>query len=149
MTHPVEQIQDAFADRVLAYVESKGRKVYRHRRLTLDPEQDELPAYSFDIGEDNPIQSPLAGVYSEISIGVAALFAGPVEQDVKAAAIDMRLKCEDVADIERLAPSGQKLGLTFVHAVRWGGAGDLDVNTNGRIFVAVYPFTWIFQYRMR
>lgn len=149
MTHRAQQIVDAFADRVLAYVEAKGRKVYRHRRLTLDPSQDELPAYSFDFGEDNPIPSTLSGTYSEISVQVTALLAGPTEVEVQDAALDMREKCEDVADLERLAANGQKLGLAFVHAVRWGGAGELEINTSGRLFVAVYPFTWIFQYRMR
>src|ERR1700741_718450 len=94
MTHRAEQVLDAVAELVRARVNASGNsavKVLTHRRFTLDPEQDELPAISIDYGEDRPSESEsLGSIYSTLSVECTAFVSSPLEAEIRKKLLELR-----------------------------------------------------------
>jgi hypothetical protein len=149
MTHRAEQIVDALVTLIQAQVEALGAKVYAHRRTSLDPEQDEMPAISVDVGEDQPADwKGLDTLGSAFNVHVTHIATGAREEDARGAIMDLREKTEALLLSHRRAPAGQKLGLTFVYSIQYDGAGELESLTEGELYVAGVLAKWTVAYQL-
>lgn len=144
MTHRAEQILTAVTAAIAARVEKTGVKVYTHRRLSLDPEQDELPAISVDYGEDRRADSQTLGtIASFLSVEVTAIVAKQTEPEAREQLLELR------AEIHRAVMANPKQGIPdVVVSTYYGGAAAPEVDTDGEQIVAALTSTWIVHYRM-
>lgn len=150
MTHRAEEILVSSAALLSAVVVPKGWKVFKHRRETLDQQQDELPAYSLDYGEDQPADlQPLKGVNSVLNLVITAVTVGPTEADVRAKLLEMRKQADALMDEHMHEVGQQRLGLTFVYGIGYGGASAPAVNADGELFVGSLGSSWSIAYRLR
>ena len=144
MAHRAEQVLDAVAYLVRARVEASGVKVFTHRRFTLDPEQDDLPAITIDYGEDRKADSSVLGrITSLLSVECTAVVMAPLEADLRATLLELR------AQIHRAVMTDQHLGLPdVVSATFYGGAGAPAVDADGEQLVGELTSTWLVLYEM-
>lgn len=150
MAHRAEQIIDAGKDAVAARVGARGTHVYTHRRQTLQPTQDETPAISVDFGEDTPADfAALDGIRSSLAVQFTVKTYAPTEEEARIALLEARDEIDIVMDAANNAPAGQRLGLSFVNSIRYGGATVPDVDPEGEQFVGEIACTWIADYQMR
>lgn len=142
-THRAEQIIAAAAEIIRARVEPKGIHVYAHRRLSLDPESDELPAISVDFGPDEPAdQETTHYVDSKLTVQATAVAASFDEIELRRQLLELRRE----AHIALLAD--ETLGLEFVVQATYGGADEPEFGTSGAKLLGVLTSSWIFYYRM-
>lgn len=144
MTHRADQILTAVRDAIAARVEASGVRVYTHRRLSLDPEQDELPAITVDYGEDRRADSQTLGkIASDLFVEVTAIVAKPTEPEAREKLLELR------AEIHRAVMASPKQGIPdVVVSTFYGGAAAPEVDTDGEQIVAALVSTWIVRYRM-
>lgn len=144
MTHPVQTILEECASRTEARVLAKGTKVFVHRRLTLDKDQADLPAISFDYGEDTPAETqPLAAIISVLSVEATAVVKAPTERDVREKLIELR------GEIHRAVMTDTKLGHgEFVLGIAYGGASAPEIDATGDEVVGEQVSTWLVRYGM-
>ncbi len=144
MTHRAEQILTAVRDAISARVAASGVNVYTHRRLSLDPEQDETPAISVDYGEDRRADAQTLGmIASLLSVEVTAIVADAEERDVRSRMLELR------AEIHRAVMADPQLGLReFVVSTYYGGASAPEVDTDGEQIIGALQSTWVVHYRM-
>lgn len=147
MTHRAAEILDAVAALVLARVNASGNsgvKVFTHRRFTLDPEQDELPAISIDYGEDRPAESrSLSSIGSVLSVECTAIVMSPHEDELREKLLELR------AEIHRAVMANPRLGLPdVVVSTFYGGAGAPAIEAEGEQLVGALTSTWLVRYQM-
>jgi hypothetical protein len=119
-------------------------KVFTHRRFTLDPEQDELPAVSVDYGEDTKADTSTLGMIDS----VLAVQATAVIQDTDEASLRTRL-LELRAEIHRAVMSDRRLGLPdFVVSTYYAGASAPAIDPEGEQLVGELTSNWLVHYRM-
>lgn len=142
-THRAEQIIAAAAEIIRARVEPKGIHVYAHRRLSLDPESDELPAISVDHGPDEPVE-PETTIYidSLLTVHTTAIVTSFDEVDLRRKLLELRRE----AHVALLAD--ETLGLDFVVHAIYGGAEEPDFGVVGKKLIGVLTSNWTFYYRM-
>lgn len=147
--HRAEEILVAGADFLSERVVRKGWKVFKHRRETLDHSQDELPAYSFDYGEDSPAtDQPLKAINSVLSVVITSVAVGPTEGDVRAKLLEMREETDALMD-EHMHDTTPRFGLSFVYGMGYGGASAPEISADGETFVGSLSCTWSIAYRLR
>lgn len=144
MAHRADQIIEAIAALVRARVEGPlGCKVYTHRRLSLDPEQDEIPAISVDFGEDTPAVQSIGFIDSILTVPVTAIAREPTEPELREKLLELRREVHIaiLADV--------KLGLpSFVIQAAYGGAEAPDVDVSGDMTAGTLTSNWLVHYRM-
>ncbi len=147
--HRASQIVDALAALHSASVEPLGWHVYTHRRESLDPAQDELPAISIDVGEDQPADwKGLQSIGSALNVEITLLATDPLEADARELVLTMRQQSEALMLAQLMAAAGSKLGLGFVYSIRYDGAGPLLAEADGQQFVAGLVSKWIVAYQL-
>lgn len=145
MSHRAEQILEAVAALVRARVEASGVKVYTHRRLSLDPEQDELPGISIDYGEDrrSDNNSVLGRITSLLTVECTAVVMEALEADVRAKLLELR------AQIHRAVMADPRLGLPdVVSSTFYGGAAAPGVDEAGELIAGELTSLWLVLYDM-
>lgn len=141
MTHRAEQVLDAVASLVRARVEASGVKVYTHRRLTLDPEQDDLPAISIDYGEDRRAESQYVDqIDSVLEVQCTAVVVDPEEKPLRQKLLELR------REIHQAVMADTRLGLEFVVTTAYGGASAPAVEADGEQLVGELQSTWLVAY---
>ena len=143
MAHRAAQVIDAIAALVLARV-GPSVKVFTHRRFTLDPEQDELPAITVDYGEDRKADSSTLGsITSLLSVECTAVVVAPLEADLRATLLELR------AQIHRAVMANHRLGLPdIVSTTFYGGASAPGIDAEGEQLVGELTSTWLVLYDM-
>lgn len=144
--HRAEQIVDAIVA-LLATDSTIGGPVYKHRALSLSAEDQELPAVSVAIGQDQPLAeygvTNVAFVDSLLELVVTVA----CEADTESAAITelFRLRSE----VHRTMMAGQRdFSLTtIVIDTRYGGAAAPVINTEGGRLAASLDTRWLVHYR--
>lgn len=137
MAHRAQQILDAVAALITTQVQASGVKVYVHRRLVLDLEQDELPAISVDYGPDTADDTSNSDIYWSLSVLATAIVVAAEEATVRANLLQMR------RDIHRAVmaspapgmPWKITLGLSFVINVLPISAQAPEVDVSGENIV--------------
>lgn len=148
--HRAEQIIEAIASALRVRATPKGVQVYTHRRESLAAEEDQIPAISVDFGEDDPADSGfLSGIDSALAVVIGIVAKTALPEDVRALLLDWREVSDDVLGLARESPDGQKLGLSFVNAIRYGGASDPDINPEGEQHSGALECRWFTDYRLR
>lgn len=141
--HRSDQIIAAAAQVIRARVEPMGIHVYAHRRMSLDPESDELPAISVDHGSDEPAdQETTHFIDSNLTVQTTSIVASFDEIELRRQLIALRRE----AHIALLAD--WTLGLDFVVSVTYGGAEAPEFGVQGSKMIGVLTSSWIFYYRM-
>jgi hypothetical protein len=148
VTHRVDEILDAVAALVSEVVVPLGMKVFTHRRETLDADQDELPAYSIDAGEDVPSDMQLRGINSVLDVIFTAVVAEPFETDVREKLLDMRARVDELMHQHMQALGQSRLGLEFVYGIGYGGASAPETNSEGELCTGSLSSTWKVAYEM-
>lgn len=138
MSHRAQQIVDAVASLITARVQDLGVKVYTHRRLSLDPEQDEMPAISVDFGEDRRADSQTTlMIRSALSVEVTVIVSESDEYDCRTRLLDLR------REVHRAVMADQRLGLSdFVVTTSYGGAEAPSIAAAGRKVAGELTSTW-------
>lgn len=145
MSHRAQQIVDAVASLITARVQAEGVHVFTHRRLSLDPEQDEMPAISVDYGEDARAQSQTTlAIDSVLSVETTVVVSEPDEFGCRTRLLDLR------REIHRAVMAGdRRLGLpVFVVTTSYGGANAPSLFAEGKNIVGELTSTWLVLYRM-
>lgn len=144
MAHRAEQIIDAVAALVLARVGASGVKVFTHRRYTLDPEQDDLPAITVDYGEDRRAESStLNKITSLLTVECTAVVVAPTESELRSNLLELR------AEIHRAIMANHRLGLPdVVSTTYYGGAAAPAIDADGEQLVGELTSTWAVLYEM-
>jgi hypothetical protein len=148
VTHRVDDILDAAAALLSELVTPLGMKVFTHRRETLDADQDELPAYSIDAGEDVPSDGHLRGINSVLDVVFTAVVSEPFEPDVRKKLLDMRALVDTLLYDQQTHRGQQRLGLTFVYGIAYGGASAPETNSDGERCTGSLSSTWKVAYEM-
>jgi hypothetical protein len=143
MSHTVETIVEAVASAIRARVESKGQKVFIHRRMSLSLEQDELSAHSVDYGEDERLDSQyMDAIDSELAVQTTAMTAAATESEVRSALLDMR------REQHRAIMANPRLGIgNVVVTTRYGGAQQPELDTDGEFVVGALTSVWLVHYQ--
>jgi len=115
-----------------------------HRRFSLDPEQDELPAITIDFGEDRRADSSvLSSITSQLSVECTAVVMASLEADLRTRLLELR------AEIHRAVMANHRLGLPdVVSTTFYGGAGAPAIDADGEQFVGELTSTWLVLYEM-
>jgi hypothetical protein len=146
VSHRAEQIVDAVASLVTARVQPTGVHVFTHRRLSLDPEQDEMPAISVDYGEDSRADGQTTRMIdSVLSVEVTAVVSEKDEYDCRTRLLALR------REIHRAVMADQRLGFGaqgFVVTTSYGGASAPQLAASGRTIDGEIVTTWLVHYRM-
>ena len=142
MTHRANQIIGAMVAAIEAQVGPTGAKVYAHRRLSLDPEQDEMPAISVDFGEDNPAQEVGDFFDSLLSCQISVIAVAHEEPDLKSELLDLRRQ------IHIGLMSDRTLGLSFVVNTHYGGTEEPEIDIGGGLIAGALTNVWNVYYRM-
>lgn len=142
MAHRAEQIVDAIAAIIAARVQPPGAHVFTHRRLSVDPYQDELPLVSVDFGDDTPAADNTQFIDSVLTVPTTAVAVGPEERDVKLKLLELR------REVHRAIMADPTLGLAFVVYTNYGGAAEPVYETDGELLVGELTSNWFVHYRM-
>jgi hypothetical protein len=142
--HRAAQIIEAIVPIVQARVTELGVKVYAHRRLSLDPTQDELPAISIDYGEDRRLEgSSLQAFDSVLSIEASAIVIGTEEASIRTQLLDLR------EQIHIAIMADPRLGLPeVVIATVPGDVIAPIIDVEGELLAGELTTTWHVRYRM-
>jgi hypothetical protein len=145
VSHRAQQIVDAVAGLVRARVQASGVHVYTHRRLTLDPEQDEMPGISIDYGEDRRTDSQTTlMIDSLLTVECTAVVSETDEIDARTRLLDLR------REIHRAVMADPRLGFGaqgFVVTSIYGGAAAPSFGTAGGNMAGELTSTWLVHYR--
>jgi hypothetical protein len=143
LAHRAAQIVDAIASIVQDRVRKLGVKVYAHRRLSLDPEQDELPAISIDYGEDRRGEQQLQMIASMLAVETTAIAIGSEEAQLRRQLLDYR------AEVHLALMADPRLGLPdVVVTTSYGGAAAPIFDYTGELLAGELTATWLVIYRM-
>lgn len=143
MSHRVQQIAERAALLIGQQVEDKGTHVYVHRRLTLDPEQDETSSISVDYGEDRPLTENTQFIDSQFVLSVTAIVAHPVESELREQLLELR------RDAHIALMADVTLGLSFVIVTSYAGALEPVISANdGEVESGELTSNWLVAYRM-
>lgn len=144
MTHRADQILDRTVELVAARVTAKGHKVFKHRRLSLASEEDQLPAHSVDFGEDQRAENKFIGsINSVLTVQTTAVMQAATEPELKAALLEMR------REQHRAVMADARLGLSdFVINTLYGGAAEPEILTDGESLTGILTSSWLVLYRM-
>lgn len=141
MTHRALQIIDAAA----AVIPQTGQRVFVHRVMSLGEGEQEAPAQSVCMGEDNPLDddgaSNLAFLDSLVRIEVVSLVKEADEEAALAKLMEMRTKTHVAFMADR------SLGLTFVIDTRYAGASKPELELNDQM-CGRQVTNWDVHYRM-
>lgn len=147
MPHRALQIIDDLAA-ALAANTSLGADVFKHRRLTLNLEEGELPAVSVRMGDDDPAGPAgvdnMAFIDSLLVVAVDALVQIPGGDE--SAVIDALLELRRQIHITLQSDITQ--GLSFVSDTRYGGAAEPTISTDGSHLAGLLTSRWVIRYRM-
>lgn len=119
-------------------------KVYTHRRLTLDPDQDELPAITVDYGEDRRADSQTLGMIdSLLAVEITAVRAASDEAVLRSGLLDLR------TEIHRAVMANPRFGIPdVVVSTYYNGATAPEFNVEGEQLIGALTSTWLVHYRM-
>lgn len=149
MTHRAEQIVDALAALISAREGPDGVHVYTHRRLTLDPEQDEMPARSVDFGELEVIEETEDEIYFALACPVTAVVMLPTEPEAKTAVLAAAREIHRaiMASPAVGMPWRVTLGLAFVITVRPLGWTAPEYEVSGEQIVGTITTNWRIEFK--
>jgi hypothetical protein len=143
MSHRADQILEAVAAAVLQQVQAEGVKVFTHRRLTLQDDQDELPAISVDFGEDVPAREENTQfIDSILNVEVTGCVAAEDEVELRQMMLHLRRQAHVAITAD------ETLGLSFVVNAAYGGAQAPEVDVGGDPLIGTLTAPWLFYYRM-
>jgi len=129
---------------ITARVRPSGTHVYEHRVLSVDEQQDELPAISVDYGEDRPATYETINSFdSMLSIDAAVMTRAPTESELHEKLWELR----EEAHIALMETNGT-LGLDFVITTVYGPVSAPEVSARGEQLVGVLRSNWLVHYRM-
>lgn len=142
--HRADKIIVAAAAIIRDRAEPKGIHVYEHRRMSLDPESDELPAISVDYGPDEPAdQETTHFIDSLLTVRTTSIVASFDEFELRRQLLDLRREAH-VALLEN-----ERLGLDFIVSATYGGAEEPEFgSTQAGKLIGALTSNWIFYYRM-
>jgi hypothetical protein len=144
--HRAEQILVAAAALVAAQ-SGIGATVLTNSTLSLSPDDQELPAVCVNSGDDDPIgeqgYNNLAFIDSNVQLKLTLYAQGATQQEV-ATELD-RLR---VAVHKAMLQSPRDLGLSFVMAIGYGGAGEPEYSTEGAPLAGKRECAFSVMYRM-
>lgn len=143
--HRADQIIAAVANLIRTAAPSTI-SVFEHRRLSVDADQDELPAISVDFGPDSPLDddgaSNLSFIDSLLTVNTTSVAESFEEQDLKSQLLDMRRR------IHIGIMSDRSLGLPFVVDTRYQGAEEPEYSTQSEFLSGSLSSAWAVHYRM-
>jgi hypothetical protein len=142
-THRADLIVDAAAAVIRARVEPMGAHVYTHRRLSLGPESDELPAISVDFGADDPVdQVSPSHLDSVLTLEVAIVVAEADEESLKRNLLQWR------REVHVALMADRKLGQpSFVVGTAIAETDAPEYDTSGELLVGSVLTRWPVMYR--
>lgn len=140
--HRAEQILDAIVARLQASTTLgiNSQNVFPHRTLSLAENQDELPAITVKLGESQPAEelTMLDGSIGCVrEILTKAYFVGEDEPTVTSALFVL------LTEIHKAINLQQKLGLSFVLKVGYGGDSEPEINTDGELCAGALQSRWL------
>lgn len=145
MSHRAEQVIDAVVA-ALSASSTLASDVYRDRVLSLNEDEQELPAVSVTLGDDAPIDgdgaSNLAYFDSLIEVVVRIVLRADDEQAAISALLDRRRSVHVALMADR------SLGLGFVIDTRYGGASAPELQSGADRLAALMDVRWTIHYRM-
>jgi hypothetical protein len=145
MTHRSAQILDAIAALVRTRVAPSGNHVFTHRRLSLDPDQDETPAMSVDFGDLSVDMKDPDEDYFDCSLAVLIRSVdvnaeeGPLRESLMTLAVQQQAAVNSVS----------LLGLGFVFDVIYTGWAAPDIDASGERLVGIIDSSWQIKFRMQ
>ncbi len=147
MTHRAEQIVEAVATAIRARLGPKGWHVYTHRADTLDPEQDEMPAISVDIGPlsvDDGEDVDVDWLDCTLSMPILVMQSGTDEKSVRASLFD------GVSQIQIALKADISLGLSpdFIVALSVLGWDEPAIDAGVSPLVGNLQSNWAVKFRM-
>lgn len=145
MTHRAQQIIDAVAALVRARVEPSGVKVFTHRRLSLDPEQDELPAISVDYGDLTVDDKDPEEDYFDCTLAVmtTAVAVNAEESLLRNQLLAMTVEAQAAINAVPL------LGLNFVNDTILIGWATPEVGQTDEFLAGSLTSSWQIKFRMQ
>lgn len=121
--------------------------VFAHRTLTLNAEDQELPAVCVNTGADSPEAEGgydnLAFVDSVAELQFTLYAQGSTQEDVAAELARLRV-CVHKA----MLALPRTLGLTFLNGIRYGGADEAEYSTEGSPLAGSRNCVFAVAYRM-
>ncbi len=150
MTHRVGQISDAIAALHSAST-TLGAAVFQDREFSLEEGLGELPCITINEGDDTPLSENgydnLGFIDTQVDFELKSYAVGIDEPTVK---VELRrLRAEShIVMLAHLVTFTNPLGLSFVHAVRYGGASASEISVLGEQTAGSMACAWRVQYRM-
>lgn len=123
-------------------MEAAGTKVFTHRRLTVDAEQDEVPCISVGYGEDSPAEGTLQDYESVLTVQTTACVEAVTEEELHEKLLELR------AEIHIAVRADPTLALGFVINTNYGPVDRPEVSTRGEKVVGVLTSRWLAHYFM-
>lgn len=142
MKHRAERIIDAVASMLEQQLGPRGYHVYKHRRQSFDPQQDELPALTVNFGPDEALPSGTGVWNSRLQVLISAIAATPSEPELMQQLFKMR------ADSHIALMEDPYLGLDFVIGLTYDGASEPEHNGQTELYVGVLTSSWLVDYQM-
>jgi hypothetical protein len=149
MAHRAEQIIDAIVAALRANASSlrvPAASIFPHRSLSLSEDQGELPAIAVNFGDDDPASElgndNLAFIDSLLSVSIIGYSVDPDEPSVRRALLNQRRY------VHAALLADQSLGVGFVIATRYGGAGAPEFDSTTQKIAGSLESRWRVFYRM-
>ena len=149
MSHRAEQVVDAAQSRLQAHALLAGVNVLQHRVLSLSSLDQELPAVSITLGDDEPLDedgsSNLAFFDSQQTLIFRIVVKGEPqddEQHVISALQNLRRSIHVALMVD------DSLALAFVIGTRYGGADAPQLEVQDEHLTGILDCRWLVHYRM-
>jgi|SRR5262245_3145611 len=143
--HRAEQILEEIVARMQASptIGVAPECVFKHRTLSIGEKDGEIPANTVNAGDDDP-----APEYTEINgeIGSQLEVLTTAYRTADDEALLKSLLFEARAEIQKAINPPQKLGLSFVLMVEYGGASAMETDAVGEVFAGKYESRWLITY---
>ena len=145
MTHRAQQVLDAVAALESAESGPSGVHVFTHRRLSLDPGQDQLPAKSVDYGDLSVDMKDPDEEYFDCTLGVLVTILEMSDEERTLRESLMSLAVQS----QKAITSVPLLNLDFVNDVIFLGWTAPEIDASGEKLVGQIVCSWQIKFRMQ
>lgn len=151
MTHRAGQIILATAQTLTSWSDLGVPSVFRDREFSLEESSGEVPCACVNEGDDTPVSEEgndnVAYIDSLLEVEVVGYATGSTEPEVKAELRRQRREYHR-ALFAFFAAGTDPLGLPFVIAIKYGGAGKAAISTAGENVAGSMVNRFLVHYRM-
>ncbi len=142
MTHRANQIIERVTSLHEDPARAHGWRAFAHRRISLMADQGQLPAWSIDMGPEQPVRQNTQFIDSQMLMPVSAIVVASDEQVARGLLLEMR------RESHKALMADPALGLEFVVSTTFGGVGDVEHSVDNGEVTLVQATTWVVYYRM-